>query len=51
VSWKEIEACSDSKAPALLEFQLEEVLRRVQEQGDLFGEVISLHQQLPALGG
>jgi bifunctional non-homologous end joining protein LigD len=50
VNWKEVEACLDTGTPTLLEFQVEEVLRRVSEQGDLFAEVISLHQPLPALG-
>jgi bifunctional non-homologous end joining protein LigD len=51
VDWKEVEACSDTGVPTLLEFQVEQVLRRVREQGDLFAEVASLRQRLPALGG
>jgi bifunctional non-homologous end joining protein LigD len=50
VDWKEIEACRATATPALLEFQAQDVLRRIREQGDLFAEVISLHQTLPALG-
>ena len=49
VGWKEVEACKDTGAPARLEFQVEEVPRRVVEQGDLFAEVASLRQALPAL--
>jgi bifunctional non-homologous end joining protein LigD len=50
VDWKEVEACSDTGVPTLLEFQAQDVLRRVREQGDLFAEVASLRQRLPALG-
>jgi bifunctional non-homologous end joining protein LigD len=50
VDWKEVEACRDTRAPAQLELQVENVLERAREQGDLFAEVISLHQALPALG-
>jgi bifunctional non-homologous end joining protein LigD len=50
VTWEEVERCRDTSAPALLELQAEDVLRRISEQGDLFAELISLHQALPALG-
>ena len=50
VDWKEVEACWDARMPALLEFQVEEVPRRVAERGDLFAEVVSLRQVLPVLG-
>jgi bifunctional non-homologous end joining protein LigD len=50
VDWREVEACSATATPALLEFQAQDVLRRVRERGDLFVEVISLRQALPALG-
>jgi bifunctional non-homologous end joining protein LigD len=50
VDWKEVEACRATGMPALLEFQGQDVLRRVREQGDLFADVISLHQTLPTLG-
>ncbi len=50
LDWKEVEACRDAHAPASLELQVEEVLRRVRERGDLFAEVVSLRQSLPSLG-
>ncbi len=50
VDWKEVEACRDMNAPASLDLQVEEVLRRVRERGDLFAEVVSLRQPLPSLG-
>jgi bifunctional non-homologous end joining protein LigD len=51
VTWEELRTCRDTGDPALLEFNPEGVLERVRERGDLFAEVISLHQSLPALGG
>jgi hypothetical protein len=45
-----VQACRDSRDPALLDFRAEQVLDRVGELGDLFAEVVSLHQQLPVLG-
>jgi bifunctional non-homologous end joining protein LigD len=50
VDWQEVETCSEAGTPALLEFGVEQVLRRISEQGDLFAEVISLRQPLPVLG-
>jgi bifunctional non-homologous end joining protein LigD len=50
VQWPEIAACRDLRDPASLTFAVREVLDRVAEHGDLFAEVGSLHQQLPALG-
>ncbi len=49
--WEEVEACSRSENPALLAFDAGQVLDRVGEMGDLFAEVVSLHQRLPALAG
>ncbi|HEV3319826.1 MAG TPA: non-homologous end-joining DNA ligase [Solirubrobacteraceae bacterium] len=50
VAWDEVAACRDAEDPALLEFGPAQVLDRVRECGDLFAEVVSLHQSLPALG-
>ncbi|HTA15356.1 MAG TPA: DNA ligase D [Solirubrobacteraceae bacterium] len=50
VSWEEIQTCRDAGDPRLLEFEAAQALQRVAEQGDLFAEMISLSQQLPALG-
>jgi bifunctional non-homologous end joining protein LigD len=51
VSWEEVAACRDGGEPALLRFEHDAVLQRVAEHGDLFAEVVSLHQGLPALRG
>jgi bifunctional non-homologous end joining protein LigD len=50
VQWSEVTACRDSQDPALLTFEVREVLARLAEHGDLFAEVTSLRQQLPVLG-
>jgi len=49
VSWDEVRACHDAADPQLLVFDAAEVLRRVERDGDLFAEVLSLRQQLPRL--
>jgi bifunctional non-homologous end joining protein LigD len=50
VRWEEVVACRDAEDPASLEFSPIQVLDRVREHGDLFAEVVSLRQPLPALG-
>jgi bifunctional non-homologous end joining protein LigD len=47
VTWDEVRACQDAGDPGLLVFDTEQVLERVQDQGDLFAEVLTLTQQLP----
>jgi bifunctional non-homologous end joining protein LigD len=49
VDWSEVEQCATARR-ALLTFSAEEVLRRIAEHGDLFAEVLSRRQTLPALG-
>lgn len=49
--WPEVTACRQADDPTLLTFDVRQVLARVAEHGDLFAEVGSLRQQLPALGG
>jgi bifunctional non-homologous end joining protein LigD len=51
VAWEEVAACRDAEDPALLEFAPIQALDRIREHGDLFAEVVSLRQPLPALGG
>lgn len=51
VTWDEIGACREGGDPELLAFAPADVLERVAERGDLFAEVASLRQPLPALGG
>jgi bifunctional non-homologous end joining protein LigD len=50
VSWDEVARCREAGDPELLAFDTEQVLARVAEQGDLFAPVLSVVQQLPALG-
>ncbi|MGO9909409.1 MAG: DNA ligase D [Solirubrobacteraceae bacterium] len=47
VSWEEVAACHDRGEEALLTFEYDEVLARVDEQGDLFAPALSATQQLP----
>jgi bifunctional non-homologous end joining protein LigD len=47
VTWDEVRAAVESGDPADLEYTSDNVLRRVDEQGDLFAEVLSLAQALP----
>jgi bifunctional non-homologous end joining protein LigD len=51
VQWAEVKACREAWDPALLRFDVREVLARVAEHGDLFADVASLRQQLPVLEG
>ncbi|HXE43992.1 MAG TPA: DNA ligase D [Conexibacter sp.] len=51
VTWEEVEACRASGDPDLLRFEHDAVLARVAERGDLFAEVLTLGQSLPALRG
>jgi bifunctional non-homologous end joining protein LigD len=47
--WEEVEGVLETKDPETLAFTSDEVLARVAEHGDLFGPVIELEQELPAL--
>jgi bifunctional non-homologous end joining protein LigD len=49
VGWDEVRACLDAGDPDRLTFDTADVLRRVEERGDLFAPVLSLVQELPAL--
>jgi bifunctional non-homologous end joining protein LigD len=49
VVWEEVVACRDAEDGARLRFAPIEVLDRVRAHGDLFAEVLSLRQSLPAL--
>jgi bifunctional non-homologous end joining protein LigD len=50
VTWEEVAACRDAEDPAPLQFTPIAVLDRIRGHGDLFAEVASLRQSLPALG-
>ncbi|HET8537055.1 MAG TPA: non-homologous end-joining DNA ligase, partial [Solirubrobacteraceae bacterium] len=47
VTWDEVRACREAGDPELLVFDTEQVLARVQDQGDLFAEALTLRQELP----
>jgi bifunctional non-homologous end joining protein LigD len=47
VSWDEVERCAESGDTRMLSFTMDAVLERVDRDGDLFGPVVSVVQQLP----
>jgi len=47
VDWDEVRTTRDSRDPASLVFEADQVLERVAERGDLFAPVLSLVQELP----
>jgi bifunctional non-homologous end joining protein LigD len=47
VSWEEVEECAKKKDVKLLVFTSDDVLKRVEQSGDLFEEVETLKQKLP----
>ncbi len=47
ISWDEVERCLEKRDPALLVFEADDVLARVEKHGDLFEPVVSLKQKLP----
>ncbi len=49
MAWEEVEQALAAGDPDLLSFDSEEVLRRVEECGDLFAPVLELEQRLPRL--
>src|SRR5581483_4561566 len=49
VSWEEVEQCHRRRDPELLRFDTAQVLRRIEEQGDLFAPALSSVQSLPSL--
>jgi bifunctional non-homologous end joining protein LigD len=50
ITWEEVTLARAKGDPRLLEFDTDEVLRRVEREGDLFAELESLEQKLPAVG-
>jgi bifunctional non-homologous end joining protein LigD len=48
VTWDEVSRCRDEGQESVLAFTADQVLARTAEQGDLFAEVLSLKQDLPA---
>ena len=50
VTWEEVAQCREQQDGDLLTFDTEQVLARTEEQGDLFAPLLSLTQELPAVG-
>ena len=50
VTWEEVEKVVDAGDPAVLSFEAEDVLARVERDGDRFAPVVELEQALPAGG-
>ncbi len=48
VTWEEVQGALDAGDPAVLSFEADEVLKRVERDGDLFKPVVELEQSLPA---
>jgi bifunctional non-homologous end joining protein LigD len=48
--WEEVEQCRAAGDPALLSFETDQVLARVEQYGDLFAPAVETTQTLPALG-
>jgi bifunctional non-homologous end joining protein LigD len=49
VSWEEVEQALQKKDPKQLEFDSDQVLERLEKNGDLFEPVLKLKQKLPSL--
>jgi bifunctional non-homologous end joining protein LigD len=49
VSWEEVEGALERDDPDCLVFETGDVLRRIEERGDLFAPVLELEQTLPEL--
>jgi len=48
VTWDEVAACRDARDERALSFEVDELLRRAADLGDVFAPVLSLKQELPA---
>jgi bifunctional non-homologous end joining protein LigD len=51
VTWDEVRACRDGRDESVLAHGPDDVLARVDDQGDLFAPVLTLARALPATGG
>ncbi|HEX8066421.1 MAG TPA: DNA ligase D [Thermoleophilaceae bacterium] len=48
VRWDEVEACAREGDPAILTFEADRALARVEEDGDLMAPLLTLEQELPS---
>src|SRR5262245_50489798 len=49
ITWEEVEAAAESGDGKKLVFETDDVLRRIEQHGDLFAPVLELEQELPEL--
>jgi len=49
ITWEEVEKAADSGDGSSLVFEAGDVLKRIEEHGDLFGPVLELEQKLPQM--
>ncbi len=49
LDWTEVTECANRRDPDLLSFGPDDVLTRIAGRGDLFGKILTLQQNLPAL--
>ena len=49
LTWDEVERCAALRDGSLLHFEAPDVLERVARLGDLFGPMVALRQELPAV--
>jgi bifunctional non-homologous end joining protein LigD len=50
ITWEEVARCRDEADAAILTFETDEVLRRVDEHGDLFAPLLTAKHELPPTG-
>jgi bifunctional non-homologous end joining protein LigD len=48
LSWDEVERCASKEDPDVLVFEADDVLKRIDKDGDLFAPVLELKQRLPS---
>jgi len=49
ITWEEVQQAADSGDGSQLVFETKDVLKRLDEHGDLFAPVLELEQELPQL--
>ena len=47
LTWEEVAACAQQDDPKLILFETEQVLKRIERDGDLFAQLLTLKQKLP----
>lgn len=47
VTWAEVAECAAERHPGTLTFLAEDVLARLERDGDVFADVLTLQQELP----